>query len=113
MLPRLLTIALMLLAGAGTAQAEGWARSAPAYAPPPVPLCSDVFARYGDRGIWVGQFAGRYPTQSVQGTSPYGAVGCFLSEAECRRWLHQNMTFAGSPMLVMSCRPAVGRTARY
>jgi hypothetical protein len=105
MFPRLLGCALMLLAGAPVAQA-GWQSSGTAYPPPPVPHCGDVFARYGDQAIWVGNYAGRYTTGSLQGSAPYGAVGCFLSEAECRRWLHQNMSFAGSPMLVMSCRPA-------
>lgn len=103
----------MLLAGATAAQAEGWTRSAPAYPPPPVPHCDDVFARYGSQGIWVGNYSGRYKTQSLVGTAPYGATGCFLSEAACRQWLHQNMTFAGTPMYVMSCRPAVGGTLRY
>jgi hypothetical protein len=104
MIARLLGMALVILAGATAAQAEGWTRSAPAYGPPPVPDCSDVIARYSGHGIWVGEYSGRYTTQSL-GSAPYGATGCFLSEAECRRWLHQNMSFAGSPMLVMSCRP--------
>lgn len=101
---RVLGCALMLLAWATAAHAQGWSRTAPEHPPPPVPRCDDVIARYGDRAIWVGEYAGRYKTQGV-GTAPYGATGCFLSEAECRRWLHQNMSFAGSPMYVMSCRP--------
>ncbi|HEX2256412.1 MAG TPA: hypothetical protein VHG92_06875 [Afifellaceae bacterium] len=102
----------MLLAGA-TAAAAGSATSAvTSYPPPPVPSCDAVLAR-GGQGIWVGNYSGRFKTQSKHGTAPYGATGCFLSEAECRQWLHQNMSFAGEPMYVMSCRPATGGIARY
>ncbi|HEX2256411.1 MAG TPA: hypothetical protein VHG92_06870 [Afifellaceae bacterium] len=101
---RVLTATIMILAAGTAADAQGWSRIAPSYQPPPVPHCADVIARHGDRGIWVGDYTGRYNTHSL-GTAPYGARGCFQSEAECRRWLHQNMSFAGSPMMVMSCRP--------
>jgi hypothetical protein len=100
---RSLGYALVLLAGASAAQAQGWKGAGTAYPPPPVPDCGEVIARHGGQAIWVGEYSGRYPTAGLA-TAPYGAIGCFLSEAECRRWLHQNMSFAGSPMLVMSCR---------
>lgn len=111
MLPRVLGMSLILLSGATAAQA--WHSSAPAYPPPPVPHCDDVMARHGDRAIWVGHFSGRYPTGNPQGSAPYGAVGCFLSEAECRRWLNQNLSFAGQPLYVMSCRPGVRARKPY
>lgn len=108
MLSRSLGLSLMLLAWAPAAQAA-WQSAAPAYPPPPVPRCVDVVAHYGERGIWVGHFAGKYATGAPGGTASYGAVGCFLSEAQCRRWLNQNLSFAGHPLLTMSCRPAAGR----
>ena len=103
MLTRLLGCSLLLLFGITAAQAQGYARAASAYPPPLVPSCTEVMARYGTQAIWVGVYSGRYRTLGLN-SAPYGARGCFFSEAECRRWLHQNMTFAGEPMLVMSCR---------
>lgn len=110
--PRLIGCALVLLAGVTAALAQGRSSTAPAYPPPPVPDCDEVIARHGDRAIWVGEYSGRYKTMGLS-TAAYGARGCFLSEAECRRWLHQNMSFAGSPMYVMACRPAAGGPGRY
>lgn len=110
MLPRLTASALVVAVWASTAQA--WHSSAPAYPPPPSPSCDQVTALHGDRQVWVGNFAGRYRTGSPDGSAPYGAVGCFLAEAECRQWLQQNMSFAGFPVYIMSCRPAAGRAVR-
>jgi hypothetical protein len=102
MLPRLMGCALLLASWVSAAEAA-WQGAAPAYLPPAVPSCAAVTARYAGRRIWVGEYAGRYRTAGLS-SAPYGAIGCFLTEAECRQWLHQNMSFAGEPMLVMSCR---------
>jgi hypothetical protein len=102
MLLRLVGCALLLASWASAAEAA-WQGAAPAYPPPPVPSCAEVMAHYPGQPIWVGEYAGRYRTAGLS-SAPYGAVGCFLSEAECRQWLHQNMSFAGEPMLVMACR---------
>ena len=102
MLPRLMGCVLLLASWASAAEAA-WQGDARAYPPPPVPSCAEVMARYPSQPIWVGHYSGRYTTGGFN-SAPYGAVGCFLSEAECRQWLHQNMSFAGEPMLVMSCR---------
>jgi hypothetical protein len=108
MVVRSLGLALMLLAWAPAAHAA-WQSAAPAYPPPPVPRCEDVRAHYAGRALWVGNFSGKYRTGSPGGTAAYGAVGCFLSERECRHWLQQNLSFAGNPLYVMTCRPASGR----
>jgi hypothetical protein len=56
----------------------------------------------------VGQYSGRRTNNMWfhPRIEPYGARGCFLSEADCRRWLHENASYAGEPIGVMSCRPA-------
>jgi hypothetical protein len=107
---RSLGACILLLAWAPGTQAA-WQSAAPAYPPPRLPRCEDVKAQYGQQAIWVGHFSGKRRTGGAEGTAAYGALGCFLSQAECRRWLHQNLTFAGSAS-VMSCRPALGRAVR-
>ena len=103
---RSLACAVLLLTWAPSVQA--WHSSGTAYPPPPVPRCDEVMARHGDRGVWIGHFSGKYGFGEVDTHGSYGRVGCFLSEAECRRWLGQNMSFA--PFVIVStCRPAGGR----
>jgi hypothetical protein len=77
-----------------------------AYPPPPIPDCRAMAARFGP-SLWVGHFSGkRMLYGSIGNVEPYGAVGCFLREADCRRWLHANTAYASSAIGVMSCRPA-------
>jgi hypothetical protein len=79
-----------------------------AYPPPPIPDCGAMAARFGPERLWVGTYSGRRTTHTgFRGLSvePYGARGCFLAEADCRRWLHENASYAGEPIGVMSCRP--------
>jgi hypothetical protein len=67
-----------------------------------------VIAQCGERGIWVGHFSGRRHAGGDHGTADYGRLGCFRSEAECRRWLGLNDAFAATST-IMSCRPLGGQ----
>jgi len=73
---------------------------------PPAGDCRSMAAATGGKGIWYGQFSGRYD-------DPYGddryyplaARGCFRSEFACRRWTNQLLSISGGSSALMSCRP--------
>jgi hypothetical protein len=106
MLVRSISFDVLLAAPAPAADAA-W-RDFAAYPPPATPACRNVIVQYGESGIWVGHFSGRRYAGGDHGTAVYGRLGCFRSEAECRRWLGLNDAFAATSN-IMSCRPLGGQ----
>ena len=70
---------------------------------PPAGDCQAMVAATGGKGIWFGQFSGRYE-DLFDRFWPLAARGCFASEYACRRWTNQILSIADGPGL-MSCRP--------
>jgi hypothetical protein len=70
---------------------------------PPAGDCQSMVAATGGKGIWFGQFSGRYETLFDRHW-PLAARGCFTSEYACRRWTNEILSIADGPGL-MSCRP--------
>ena len=70
---------------------------------PPAGDCQSMVAATGGKGIWFGQFSGRYEDLR-DWRYPLAARGCFASENACRRWTNQILSIADGPGL-MSCRP--------
>ena len=70
---------------------------------PPAGDCQSMVAATGGKGIWFGQFSGRYE-DLFDRIRPLAARGCFTSEYACRRWTHTILSLADGPGL-MSCRP--------
>ena len=70
---------------------------------PPAGDCQSMVAATGGKGIWFGQFAGRYE-DLFDRIRPLAARGCFTSEYACRRWTNEMLSLADGPGL-MSCRP--------
>jgi hypothetical protein len=65
-----------------------------------------MVAATGGKGIWFGQFSGRYEDPFGDDRYyPVAARGCFRSEYECRRWLNQLLSIASGSSALMSCRP--------
>ena len=65
--------------------------------------CQAMVAAIAGKGIWFGQFSGRYEG-AFDRIYPLAARGCFSSEYACRRWTNQILSIAEGPGL-MSCRP--------
>ncbi len=70
---------------------------------PPAGDCQSMVAATGGKGIWFGQFSGRYETLFDR-IWPLAARGCFTSEYACRRWTNEILSISYGPGL-MSCRP--------
>ncbi len=70
---------------------------------PPAGDCQSMVAVTGGKGIWFGQFSGRYEG-AFDRIYPLAARGCFASEYACRRWTNQILSISYGPGL-MSCRP--------
>ncbi len=70
---------------------------------PPAGDCRSMVAATGGKGIWFGQFSGRYETLFDR-IWPLAARGCFTSEYACRRWTNEILSIGKGPGL-MSCRP--------
>ena len=72
---------------------------------PPAGDCAAMVAASGGKGIWYGQFSGRYEDEFGDNRFyPLAARGCFKSEYACRRWTNQLLSI-GSESALMSCRP--------
>ncbi len=71
---------------------------------PPAGDCQSMVAATGGKGIWFGQFSGRYEG-AFDRIYPLAARGCFTSEYACRRWTNQILSIADEGPGLMSCRP--------
>ncbi len=66
--------------------------------------CRSMVAATGGKGIWYGQFSGRY--EDLAGwVWPLIGRGCFTSEKACRRWLHEMLNVGDGFSALTSCRP--------
>jgi len=95
---------LALAAGLGVALQAG---PSEAFRPklPPAGDCRAMAAQTGGKGLWYGQFSGRYEDEFRDGFYyPVGARGCFTSEYACRRWTNQVLSLVTGSAL-MSCKP--------
>ena len=92
---------------AAIAGLSGFLMIAPAaaqlYDLPPAGDCKAMVAANSGKGIWFGEFSGRYK-DLFDRLYPLAARGCFASEYACRRWTNEVLTIADGPGL-MSCRP--------
>ena len=79
---------------------------------PPAGNCGSLVARNGAENVWFGRYSG-FLSLEVKGREvPFSNQGCFASEASCRRWQNENMTFTrGGSMRYTSCER--GAPARY
>ncbi len=66
---------------------------------PPAGDCQAMVAATAGKGIWFGQFTGRYegPFDRIY---PLAARGCFSSEYACRRWTNEILSIADGPGLI-------------
>ena len=86
----------------------GLAGPADAFRPrlPPAGDCEAMIAATGGKGVWVGEFSGRYEDPFGDDRYyPLAARGCFRTEAACRRWTNEILSIAGGSSALMSCRP--------
>lgn len=77
------------------------------YREPPPPRsgnCNEIASEVGPGAVWYGEFSGkRY--QINDRFRMYSARGCFASEADCRIWQEQALTYASGAISQASCRP--------
>ena len=79
---------------------------------PPAGDCGALVARYGADGVWFGRYSGFMSLDDKGREVPFWNQGCFASEAACRAWQNDNMSFTrGGSMRYTSCMPGV--PARY
>ena len=80
--------------------------SAEAQRPRPIPAgdCKAMVAATGGKGIWYGQYSGRYEDEWERVYPLYGR-GCFKSEYACRRWLNEMLSLGNGWSAVRSCKP--------
>jgi hypothetical protein len=72
---------------------------------PPVGDCGALSAQYGAGSVWYGEYSGKRQKMWGNGFHPYGARGCFTSEAECRVWQQRSITHAVGPIYFTRCVP--------
>ena len=79
---------------------------------PPAGDCRALVARYGAGDIWFGRYSGFMGLDEKAREVPFWNQGCFATEAACRLWQNQNMTFTrGGSLGYTSCTRGV--PARY
>ena len=103
-LPALLAVSLLGVAPARADFVGDFFRYKPTPVPP-VGDCGALSARYGSQNIWYGEFSGKKHKPFNDGFLPYGARGCFTSEAECRVWQQRSITHAVGPIYITRCVP--------
>lgn len=112
-----LSLGLMLAVAAGPAAAgERVPPASPAsyHIGPPAPDCRALAASHGSQRLWFGAISGMRINQFFDVSYPHYAEGCFLSERDCRRWLHEHLSFMeGGSLNWMRCQPAVPARAIY
>jgi hypothetical protein len=73
--------------------------------PPPGGDCAAIAAQRGPSATWYGEFSGNYYDTFRDVSFPIAARGCFISEYDCRRWLHESMSYGGQGgILYARCR---------
>lgn len=95
------------------AAATGSAAAGPLYGlfdyqkpmPPVAGNCSEIAAAIGPGATWHGEITGnRYDTTNDH-YYPFGASGCFESEAACRIWQNDALTYMGQGQIYTTrCR---------
>lgn len=79
---------------------------------PPAGDCRALVDRYGPDDVWFGRYSGFMGLDEKAREVPFWNQGCFASEAACRYWQNENMTFTrGGSLGYTSCTPGV--PARY
>lgn len=79
---------------------------------PPAGDCRSLVARYGAENVWFGRYSGFMGLDDKAREVPFSNQGCFPSEAACRRWQNENMSFTrGGSLRYTSCTRGV--PARY
>ena len=67
--------------------------------------CEALAAQLGPEGVWHGFYSGKRYDDFSDNYSPYAARGCFATEAACRVWQNQAMTYSErGPTYLTSCR---------
>ena len=75
---------------------------------PPAGDCRSLAARYGAGNVWMGRYSGFMSLENMGKEIPFANQGCFASEAACRRWQNENMTFTrGGSLRYTSCKRGV------
>ena len=101
-----LTTALFLIAAPAAADPiTGLIESFFHYREPPPPVggdCAAITGAVGPDRAWYGEFSGRRLGHYERYQS-YAAKGCFPSEAACRFWQQQAITYADGPINYTSC----------
>ncbi len=79
---------------------------------PPAGDCRALAARHGAENLWFGRYSGFLYQGNKAREIPFANQGCFASEAACRRWQNENMTFTrGGSLRYTSCQAGV--SSRY
>lgn len=58
--------------------------------------------------VWYGSYSGVFLNEVTEQRRPYFAEGCFPSEATCRRWQSESMSYTNGRTVATSCRPGLG-----
>ena len=78
---------------------------------PPAGDCAVLVSKYGADNVWFGRYSG-FMWRDVKREVPFANQGCFSSEAACRVWINENMTFTeGGSFRYATCEREV--PARY
>lgn len=73
--------------------------------PPGSGDCEGIATAIGREATWYGEFAGKRYDDFADRYYPFSARGCFESEAACRIWTNQGITYLGrGPMIYATCR---------
>ena len=108
-LPVLLTACAALFA---TAAIDGASAFVSRSDKPPAGDCRSLVARYGADQVWFGRYSGFQGIDDKAREVPFSNQGCFATEAACRLWQNQNMSFTrGGSLRYTSC--VQGVPSRY
>ena len=106
----MLTLRLSLAAGLAALSAGIASAKEPAF-PVQGPDCNAMVARYGPRGLWIGQFAGGREVDlfgDATRIQSHAAQACFRTQRQCDQWLYAlNTQFQDWPQLSV-CQPLRG-----
>ena len=70
--------------------------------------CRALADRYGADQVWFGRYSGFLGLDDKAREVPFSNQGCFASEAACRRWQNENMTFTrGGSLRYSSCTQGI------
>ena len=75
---------------------------------PPAGDCYDLASQYGADRVWYGLYSGFVSLDYKNRELPYSNRGCFRTEADCRLWVNNNMTFSrGGSYVYSTCSRGV------